>query len=189
MLGKILLHGVFINNLMHESYEDIMQIKIYNEDTFEELEQEIHNDVFFSEQKTGVICWCCSLCIIGQITSISVSFSNETRSEFDNSYKIYHNLLDACHSTSTKKVAPYGNFCNEFCAMRFLFESQDISPESKKKYKKNLLYETSRRLGKEIFFIPLSYPKQYMKLYCGDGGWSEEEYRRRNKTLVRFYEN
>lgn len=182
----ILLRDVFVNNIANDNMDNLTQIRIFNEDAFTELEKEIGNCI--TESQTDAFCWCCGLYIIGPVMNMIVNYSVESKSEFDSSYKIYHNFPDGCHVLSTRKMATQGNFCNEFCLMRFLETCPDISMECKRKYKKNLLYEMQKKLNKEIYFIPLSYPKHYMKMYCGDGGWSEEEYRRHNSALERFYE-
>lgn len=185
MSSKILLRGVFVNHLI-KSKDDttIRQVISNNEAAFTEIEKDF--DDVESCTVPHKICWYCGL-YDNECVAITISRIVDVRNEMDNDYKLHHNLPDACTKIGAVKERTIGNFCTVFCAARFLQETADISEQCKSRYKSFLYYTLQKKLGKPIYHIPLAYPRYYMKAYSGEGGWSEDEYKRRNKLLFNTF--
>jgi hypothetical protein len=77
----------------------------------------------------------------------------------------------------------YGNFCTIFCTIRYLQETEEFTKNCKENYKNILYLLFSKQCKKKVFYIPPSLPKTLMKIYSGNMGLTEAEYKNANKAL------
>lgn len=189
-MEKILLKGIFIEHLLiKNTVEDIQLPEIILEtDTafWEELEMNEKQPLNISHEQSEMACWSCSLFFDEKPWGIPIFSSNEIIIA-ENKYEFHNNLLDSTSRTEKNNMKFMGNFCSVCCAVRFLEESSEIPEHCKQNYK-NLLYHLYEQyIGKKVAFIPLAYPKYKMRIYCGKDGWSEQEFKEKNRQLEKQY--
>lgn len=113
---------------------------------------------------------------------ISTNYLHPTN-ELKYNYKPHNDLLDGIHREEVEMVRYYGNFCTIFCAIRYLQETEEFTKNCKENYKNILYLLFSKQCKKKVFYIPPSLPKTLMKIYSGNMGLSEAEYKNANKAL------
>ena len=188
-MDKILLRGIFIENINNYKEEEdnnyINTIVEDNKNFWDELEKtyEIQEN---KKETTDLACWSCSLFFEDKAWGIPIFTNNDIINERSEEYHIHNNTLDSTSRLEKKITFYYGNFCSICCAMRYLLESIEL-PSNYKQIYKNLLYYTYEKVvGHRITYIPPAHPKTKMKIYCGKDGWSEEEYREKNRILEKY---
>ena len=114
-----------------------------------------------------------------EITSNYLHPTNEIKCQ----YKIHADLLDGIHREESELIKYYGNFCTIFCAIKYLQETEEFTQKCKENYGKFLYLIYSKYCKKKIYYIPPALPKTLMKIYCGDKGMTEIEFKSANKAL------
>ncbi len=199
MANRILLKNIFIEKFYASKEVDTILPTISlteNEQFWDGLEKEakikIPKPII---EKTNCACWTCSLLFDEKPTNIPiflfkdiVKTAIETPTNYveNTSYENmpYHVLLDSVSRVEKLNVKYYGNFCTIFCARRYLEETVEI-PQACKEHYRNMLYMLySQEIGRDVSYIPLSYPKTLMNVYI-EKGISEQEYKTLNNTLYK----
>lgn len=193
-MDKILLKGIFINHLStRDVIEDIkVPETIIETDQFfwEELEKtsslslERGNEEI--TEKTELACWSCGLFFEESPWGIPVFSSSDIEPTTAAHYELHHNLLDSTSRAEKKGTKDMGNFCGVCCAIRFITESPEIPRNLKKIYTNLLYHKYEQMVGRKISYIPPAHPRYKMRIYCGQDGWSEQEYKEKNKQLEKY---
>lgn len=113
---------------------------------------------------------------------LKTNYLHETN-EIKCHYKPHNDLLDGIHREEIETIKYYGNFCTIFCTIRYLQETEEFTKKCKENYKNILYFIFSKQRNKKIYHIPPALPKTMMKIYSGNMGLTEAEYKIANKAL------
>ncbi len=189
-MNKILLKGIFIDHLLNKGIienDKLPETIIETDNLFwDELEKK-HIDNKVQENQIELACWCCGLFFEETPWGIPIFTSSEINIVNDEKYELHNNLLDSVSRKEKKHVKYMGNFCSVCCAIRFLNETSEIPDNCKDNYRNLLYYIYEQKICKKITFIPMAHPKHKMSLYSGKDGWSEQEFKEKNKQLERQF--
>lgn len=183
MNGRILLKNIYISSfitiekkVINTTICTIIQSENY-------FWNEIEKIAIQSENTHELACWNCCLLYTSKSWSLPIFSFKDINVKYDLQYKLHHNLLDGINKTEFTNVKTLGNFCSIFCAVRYLDETSDVPKNLKTGYKNLLYFAYMQHTNKYVNYIPHAYPKEKMKIFCGPGGWTEYEYKEKNKLL------
>lgn len=185
-MNKILLKGIFIEHLLNKdnfTSDQLPETIVETDNEFwEELEKSNKNQIIIDNQ-VELACWCCGLFFEEQPWGIPIFTTSDIGETSSENYELHNNLLDSMSRTEKKHIKFIGNFCSVCCAVRFLNETSEIPVHCKENYRNLLYYLYEQKICKKVTFIPMAYPKHRMCIYSGKEGWSEKEFKEKNKQL------
>ena len=183
MSGRVLLKGIYMS--MYDTEKKTTSI-LTIETSFDQsvnFWDDIEKIAIFSQNQNEYACWNCGLLYLTKSWGIPIFTFTDIKNEYQKEYRLHHNLPGSLTRSEFSNLKTYGHFCSIVCAVRFLEESLDIPRNIKDKYRNLLYFAYSQYCGHKVCHIPPAYSKTRMRIYCGPEGWSEQEYREKNKAL------
>lgn len=183
MSGRVLLKGIYMSMFEHEKkINDISTIEtvIEQDNEFWDIIEKI---AITTQNTEEYACWNCCLLYTTKTWGIPIFTFTDVKIQYQVEYKLHHNLLSSINKSEFNNIKTLGHFCSIVCAVRYLDETIDIPRNNKEGYKNLLYFAYSQYCGQRVLYIPPSHPRNKMRIYCGPGGWSEQEYREHNKAL------
>jgi len=183
MSFSFLLRDVFVI----KSFNNFQKEEIIYDEIIYKNSDEIINNIRIENNKDDDIeaaCWSCGLYFTTDIWQVPITAIDDIEYSDQSNYEIHHNFPDSSTKKLIHRIKGQGNFCSEYCVVRYISESLEILPQNKNNCL-NLLYLVyQQKTGRKVNYIPPSYPKNLMKLYRGPKGISEDEYKKKNDDLA-----
>lgn len=183
MTRRIFLENVFLTKLV-ETVEKVKDqlIGLTIEDN-NDFWQKIENTPAVDPNSEELLCWNCALYPLEYESGIPLFSYTDIVKNYQSNYELHHNLFDSINTKEIRCEKYMGHFCSIFCKISHLNTTAEIPEHDKERCRKMIYYNYGMKVGRRVAYIPPAHPRYRMKTYCGSAGWSQQEYREKNKLL------